>query len=449
MRIARAIVFLLPIITIIPSANSCRKDEPCTTCPPPYVRSIELAVVDTGVTETWLHVHFLDTIQSRAFALSRDGQTVLTAQSSPLDTLVVDTALLPNRPYTYKAYRLTNNQLTDSSNLISFTTMDTTSHNFTWQMYTLGDGSSSVLYDVAIINDTLAYAVGEIFLRDSTGELDPVYYNLAKWDGLKWELTRIKSNCRYYYPYCGPETLAVAPGNSVFSFAPNDIWIAAGGVHHFDGVQWTEQRAIVEAGTANAIWGTNSNDLWFVGNNGLIVHHNLGVWQRIESGTTAIMVDIRGHGNLSKGNSVLTVAGATSSEGARILSLSPTGVRDTLSPPTERLGGIWLSNRSAVYVCGSGIWRYKQTGWRQITGLPSSMFFIRSIRGSDENNIFAIAGWTLMHFNGKTWHEFAELPTDFRYQAIAVSQNVVVAVGYTLSGIWADKATIVVGRRVE
>jgi len=36
---------------------------------------------------------------------------------------------------------------------------DTTNHEFTWQTFTLGDGGSSVLYDVAIINDTLAYAV--------------------------------------------------------------------------------------------------------------------------------------------------------------------------------------------------------------------------------------------------------------------------------------------------
>ncbi|MBI3006249.1 MAG: hypothetical protein HYY49_12660, partial [Ignavibacteriales bacterium] len=41
---------------------------------------------------------------------------------------------------------------------------DTTSHNFTWTIDTVGDGNSSVLYDVAIINDTLAYAVGEIYL---------------------------------------------------------------------------------------------------------------------------------------------------------------------------------------------------------------------------------------------------------------------------------------------
>jgi hypothetical protein len=56
---------------------------------------------------------------------------------------------------------------------------DTTSHNFTWTLQKLGGASGSVLYDVAIVNDTLAYAVGEMYLNDSVGQNDPQPYNLA------------------------------------------------------------------------------------------------------------------------------------------------------------------------------------------------------------------------------------------------------------------------------
>jgi len=195
-------------------------------------------------------------------------------------------------------------------------------------------------------------------------------------------------------------------------------------------------------------WGANTNDMYFVGLRGSLARYDGTSWRRLESGTTAIMVDVGGYTEPSEENSVVfTVAGATSSDGAKILSLSPTGVHDTLSPPSERLGGIWLSNKSTLYVCGLGIWRYKQTRWRQLTGLPSSLFFIRSVRGSAENNIFAIAGWTMMHFNGMNWHEYTELPADFRYQGLAVSQNTIVAVGFTVSGFFADRAAVVIGRR--
>ena len=43
------------------------------------------------------------------------------------------------------------------------TTLDTTSHDFSWKTFTFGGGGGSVLNDVAIVNDTLAYAVGEIY----------------------------------------------------------------------------------------------------------------------------------------------------------------------------------------------------------------------------------------------------------------------------------------------
>ena len=54
------------------------------------------------------------------------------------------------------------------SNELTVTTMDTTSHNFTWQSWTFGDIGSSVLYDVAIINENNIWAVGEINIADTS-----------------------------------------------------------------------------------------------------------------------------------------------------------------------------------------------------------------------------------------------------------------------------------------
>lgn len=74
--------------------------------------------------------------------------------------------------------------------------VDTTSHNFTWQITVLGNGlSSSMLNDVAIINDTLVYAVGEIYLKDSTGQEDINPYNLVRGNGSAWTIVRAP----YYY----------------------------------------------------------------------------------------------------------------------------------------------------------------------------------------------------------------------------------------------------------
>jgi hypothetical protein len=92
--------------------------------------------------------------------------------------------------------------------------IDTTSHIFTWELDSLGDATvgGSILHDVAIVSDTLALAVGEIYTRDSTGKPDPVAYNLAKWDGKKWILMRI-----LFYTVCGQQSTTPYLSNKLHS----------------------------------------------------------------------------------------------------------------------------------------------------------------------------------------------------------------------------------------
>jgi len=88
--------------------------------------------------------------------------------------------------------------------------MDTTSHDFRWEIYTLGDGTgSSCLYDVAIINETLAYAVGEIYRNDTT-------FNVAKWNGKERELMRIESLV------CGSPSYANGLAGQIIFFQNDD-----------------------------------------------------------------------------------------------------------------------------------------------------------------------------------------------------------------------------------
>ena len=57
--------------------------------------------------------------------------------------------------------------------------MDTTSHNFTWDIDTLG--ISGTLRDVQIIDENNIWVVGEI-------ETDTATYNAAHWNGNDWEM---------------------------------------------------------------------------------------------------------------------------------------------------------------------------------------------------------------------------------------------------------------------
>ena len=102
------------------------------------------------------------------------------------DTIIYDSTLSPNQAYTYQV-QYAGSGISQS---VTAKTMDTTSNNFTWQTYTFGGGAGNCfLYDVSIIDENTIWAVGEIFLNDSTGHPDPNYNNIVKWDGNSGKLT--------------------------------------------------------------------------------------------------------------------------------------------------------------------------------------------------------------------------------------------------------------------
>ncbi len=72
---------------------------------------------------------------------------------------------------------------------------DTTSHAWTFTITMLGGASGSALYDVAIVNDTMAYAVGEIY-SDSSVQFGYPPSVIAKWDGTAWNSSPLTTNIR-------------------------------------------------------------------------------------------------------------------------------------------------------------------------------------------------------------------------------------------------------------
>ncbi len=76
-----------------------------------------------------------------------------------------------------------------------------------------------------------------------------------------------------------------AGGNVIFGFSNNDIWVAGGGVFHFDGVKWNPKDKKIVNGTVitldpvlkantpyTSIWGTSSSDMYFGNAWGKVIH---------------------------------------------------------------------------------------------------------------------------------------------------------------------------------
>ena len=418
-----------------------------------HIPKLKIEAEDIGVTDCFIRLKFLDTLDTspKQFSLSRDGQTILSAQCSSLDTLLLDEGLLPNSTYKYKAYRfipkdsgLLNSTPIDSSSELLVPTLDTTSHSYNFEVFYLGDGNSSVLRDVCIINDTCVWGVGEIYKKDSTGQFETTPYNAARWDGKQWNLIRIQFRLDYgesiIYSYMGIK--------SFFAVSPDDIWFVhqVGGVTRLKDGQWMMMnfKLIDGPGGANKIWGTGSNNLYFVADLGRITHWNGASWRRLESGTDKNIHDIYG---LGEEYIYLIGSNNTPSEEIKFMQLKNQNVSNLSTEGLPwSLSTIWFPRTNRIYIGGDGVY-YKdlRTGqnWRDV-GSSFTHYYTSSVRGTDVNDVFVVTHFGgFYHFNGSSWRSFNFSLSTGVFLGVDIKKNIVCGVG-TLGGKY---AFAVIGKR--
>jgi hypothetical protein len=404
------ICMLIVLLGVLFLNLKCANDNPIT----PPDKTFTLTVEDASCTEVWLKIKVGQGNASREVTLKRDTITLFTRTLNDLETVVIDTNLLPNHNYTYTA-QLTNGSLASNS---TARTMDTTNHNFTWQTFNLGDGTgSSVLHDVAIINDTLAYAVGVIYQRDST-------YNFARWDGHTWTLQRI------LYTYEGQ--FFFHPLQCIYAFGPNDIWIAGNGVQHWDGIRFNEVDLSVSLwgqNLINKIWGSSSSNLYVVGNGGSIAHYNGTSWTKIESGNNLQFLDIYG-----SGDEILAVCTQNYPGARSIFSINRNTAKQISSSPIEReLFGVWFVPNRHYYVVGGDYYEKVSLGndeWKKF--YPPTRYAATKMKGNDLNDVFIVGSFgECLHWNGMNWKSYIDITgfSNGAYSSVVVKGNRVIMVG--------------------
>jgi hypothetical protein len=431
MKQLHIIIALLIFITL--TSLRCKDDG---TNPPDV--PISLSIDDVSCTEVYLRLKLGSSLPNREVTLKRDTTVLFTKQINETETVWTDTSLLPNHRYTYSAI---GNSITQKC---IATTMDTTSHDFTWQTVTLGDEASSSLYDVAIINDTLAYAVGQIYLSG-----DPIPYCLAQWNGSKWQLKRLYC---YFPDY--QSTLPLYSANGIYAFNETDIWLTPGSVFHWNGkdtlTEFSFNRMTLPDANATVVklWGSSSSDLYGSGNAGTIVHYNGTSWKKLESGTGLNITDIFGNPNEKTGGiEILAIANQLYvNDERKILQISGnTIVPLPDNPIQEPLNSIWFIPGRHYYAVGSGIYEKHTLSDAQWKNKPLDFtpYYSFGIDGNDINDIAVVGGCgDVLHFNGKTWKSYYS-QTQFggNYYAVKIKGDICIAVG--------SNSVIVVGKRIN
>lgn len=327
---------------------------------------------------------------------------------------------------------------------------DTTSHDFQFQTFVLGDGNASVLYDVQVIDDNNIWAVGEVFFRDSAGQYSQPAFNIARWNGTQWSFQRLlfpqyNDDCSIAF-HGGPSIKAV------FVFGPGNVLLTDGGsIARWNGSAFVHYPCMPRAlrnGTIRRIWGTSENQFYVVGLNGTIVRYNNGNWQKLESGTDLHVADIWG-GSVNGQTEILAVASRSTGgadrklmriEGNTVQSISDSGIGRV------PLTGLWFSPGRKYYVVGSGIYRKNLLTDQRWIGAPLELteFYSGDVDGNDTNDVVVAGAFgDLLHYNGSTWRQYPEIQFNGGFMSVDIHGNTVAAVGYLSN----QRAVAVIGRR--
>ena len=238
-------------------------------------------------------------------------------------------------------------------------------------------------------------------------------YNAAHWDGTNWELKKIL--VRDYGSITG-----YAQIKSVFAFASNNVWFAS----YADLIQWDgakfESKAMFATslpfyGQINKMWGTDENNIYCVGNNGAIYHYTGKTWQKIETGTTLNLYDIKGNVDAKNNIEIYAVAGnITHSFDKMIFSIKDNKATKVLVDGIQYdIHGIWFKLGSKSYAVGDGLFVKDDINssaqWSSIEEGISS-YYLYSVDGQALNDVVICGSFgELLHYNGKSWRSYRDL----------------------------------------
>jgi hypothetical protein len=423
---------LILFLSFLLVAASCNTTEPPIIPPPQSPKAIKLKLLDVSCTEAFISITASDTVLPVNITLKKDDTAMFSFILTQTDTTVIDTTLQPDISYVYQTTAVIKGK-EENSDSLQVKTLNTTSHNFTWQKFQFGTGASSILKDVAIIDENNIWAVGEIY-ADTTG----LPYNAVHWDGSNWELKRISVNFR--------GNLITPPLEGIFAFSSTDIWLVGSLPIHGDGNNWTmyDLRTTVDPNISlSKAWGNNSSDIYFVGRLGSIAHYLNGSWSKIESGTDLNIVDIWGDVNpfTNKTEIICGAANIFVNPGSELIRikedfttemLDNTGLGQTFAP-------LWFKAGIRYYVVGDGLYEktYKDSSiWLNLNN-NITQYFMECIRGNSLNNIILAGAFgEVIHFNGISWVSIKNTETTINngsYYKVAVKGNVAVAVGFDQS----------------
>ena len=401
------------------------------TEPEPWGFDVELFTEFVGACQVRLRATVSDTMNIKDIVLERNEEEILRTQLAGSDTMLIDDSALPATSYNYRLHLEQKGKIVQSSEPVSVETLDTTSHDVEWTVHKLGI-YGSYMRDVFIISEDDIWAVGFIQDHDSAGNY--ITYNAMHWDGTEWQPQRIET-------FYNNRIIFENTNSCVYAFSRDDIWVADY-PKHYDGVSWQLFHLHdmgIDAYPIKRCWGTSSDNIYFVGNNGFCIRYDGANWNSIPTGTSLRITDIWG-----VAEDHIFMVGGDESTGENVFIDSKHGSNKTFEFDSRRKSGVFVTAPNDVYLVCAGLFYYNGYDVSEIPWpdyIPKN--YLESVHGNGSNDLFAAGHLQIIiHYNGKSWYSYFESNPATVYYDIKVKNDLIVAVGTN-----GPQAVMMIGRR--
>lgn len=336
---------------------------------------------------------------------------------------------------------------TDTTDTVIVSPNDTTSHAFVWTEYSIPIEAS--ITGCWVFDDNTIWAISNRLYTFESG--DWIHKPLKNQKG--WDLNSGLSSAQLY------------------GFAPNDAWILYGGIlWHYDGEVAFEYRLSEDPyriivpgddGQFRAAWGTSSNDMFFVGDKGTIVHFDGTNWKKFPKVTEKKLQSVWG----TASNDVYACGFDLST--AETILLHYDGITWSEVDVSQQKGAyatggfntVWTidsSGHKVTVTAGAILIKRTDNGtWRSDSGLVKNRLAdggfvpLYTIRGNSSNDVMlaGTGGW-IGHWNGSTWYQYLSL---YKYNEPGYTTGPMAFKGNTavLAGKRGGNGFVAIGRRAK
>jgi cysteine-rich repeat protein len=184
--------------------------------------------------------------------------------------------------------------------------------------------------------------------------------------------------------------------NAIWGTDENNIYVVGedGVILNYDGISWTTMTSNATE-DLKAIWGTDKNNIYVVGNNGVILYYNGVSWNPMNSNSTETLRGVWG----ADASNVYAVGYQST-----ILHYDGNSWNSMNSGTTESFHGVWGTDASNVYAVGNNgkIVHYDGISWTIDSTSTEALY---GVWGSDASNIYVVGMQsTILHYDGISWN---------------------------------------------